>query len=128
MTYFSLLLLGKIAGSLVLFVLPMLVLPQARLDRLLGHATSSPAMYRLYGTAVLALLVAYAWGIVMAERGEMPWGVVATGLVSNAGGLLVMIVTGMIAKARTSAIFIGCVAVGLCAVSVMPNLALQSAF
>lgn len=128
MTYFSLLLLGKIAGSLVLFVLPMLVLPQARLDRLLGQTSSSPAMYRLYGTAVLALLVAYAWGIVMAERGEMPWGIVAMGIVSNAGGLLVMVVTGMIAKQRASAVFIGLIALGLGVSLIVPDIALRRAF
>jgi len=56
-------LLFKIVVTVFLVVLPLLFLPKAKRERMLNISASSSQFIRLYGLSVLALLIAYAWGI-----------------------------------------------------------------
>ncbi len=109
----SILLWIKIIGTLFPVALPLLVLPAARINQLSGFKQSDPALFRLYGMALLALLVGYAGGYVQVLDGEFPFGVVAMGLVSNAGAFFVLLKSGRGAKAPWEPAFFGTIAVGL---------------
>lgn len=109
----SILLWIKIVGTLLPVALPLLLLPEERIQQRSGFAASDPALYRLYGMAVLALLVGYAGGYVQVLQGEYPIGVVAMGFASNAGACLILLATGRGKRAPWEPAFFGLVAVGL---------------
>ncbi|MEM9842718.1 MAG: hypothetical protein AAF767_08710 [Pseudomonadota bacterium] len=109
----SILLWIKIIGTFFPVAAPLLVLPKAKIDALSGFSPSDVTLYRLYGMAVLALLVGYAGGYFQVEAGLFPIGVLAMGFVSNAGAFAVMVITGRAAKTPFTAAFFGLIAVGL---------------
>lgn len=109
----SILLWVKIIGTLIPVALPLLFLPIATVNRLSGFEASDPALYRLYGAAVLALLVGYAGGYFQVQDGVFPVGVVAMGFVSNAGACAVLLLTGRGLKAPWEPAFFGLIALGL---------------
>ncbi|MEO1475724.1 MAG: hypothetical protein AAFS13_05025 [Pseudomonadota bacterium] len=111
----SILLLVKIVGTLIPVALPLLFLPIATVNRLSGFEASDPVLYRLYGMAVLALLVGYAGGYFQVQDGTFPVGVVAMGFVSNAGACAVLLLTGRGFKAPWEPAFFGLIALGLAA-------------
>jgi hypothetical protein len=78
----------KIAGTIMLFCVPMLVLDQQWLGLLYGLRPEPLLMARLVGGAYAALIVGYAAGWLEARRGRYPGWVVAMGLVSNGGGAI----------------------------------------
>ena len=113
MAALSLLLWIKILGTLFPVAAPLLILPKSQIDKRSGFEASDVTLYRLYGMAVLALLVGYAGGYVQVLNGVFPVGVIAMGFVSNAGAFLVMLLTGRAAKTPFSAAFFGLIAIGL---------------
>lgn len=129
MTWLSLLLIAKIGLTAVFVAAPLMLLPKAALERSLGVAAPTPKLFRLYGVAVAALLVGYAFGIPAAEAGRFPWGVVCMGVVSNGGASVLLAAYSPRRKQdRVSAAFFGLVALGLIAAIVAPASAMQSAW
>ena len=109
----SILLWTKIIGTLLPVALPLLVLPTERIQQLSGFKASDPALLRLYGMAILALLVGYMGGYFQVLDGTYPVGVVAMGFASNAGACLILILTGRGRKAPWEPAFFGLIAIGL---------------
>lgn len=113
MAALSILLWVKIIGTFFPVAAPLLLLPKSKIDALSGFEPSDVSLYRLYGMAVLALLVGYAGGYVQVLDGVFPTGVIAMGFVSNAGAFLIMLLTGRAAKTPGAAAFFGLIAAGL---------------
>lgn len=109
----SILLWVKIIGTFFPVAAPLLVLPKAKIDAVSGFSPSDVTLYRLYGMAILALLVGYAGGYLEVEAGRFPIGVLAMGFVSNTGAFAVMVITGRAAKTPFTAGFFGLIAAGL---------------
>ncbi len=128
MTYLSVVLLFKITITLATIVLPFMVFPKEKLNKLTQVQAASVTLFRLYGVAVLAILVAYAGGIYQLSLGELPITVLLMGLVSNAGAVLVLIISKAVERSLFHTVFFSTIAV-LLAVAVMnPQLALQKVF
>ena len=113
MAALSVLLWVKIIGTFFPVAAPLLILPKPEIGKRSGFEASDISLYRLYGMAILALLVGYAGGYAQVLQGEFPIGVIAMGFVSNAGAFSVMLLTGRAAKTPFSAAFFGLIAVGL---------------
>lgn len=125
MTPLAVLLCVKMGVTLFGVALPFLVLPKAWLDRLADFGDPDVAFYRLYGMAILALIVAYGGGLVQSWAGTYPSGVVVMGLVSNGGATAVLVATGRVRKAPGLTAFFGLVAVGFVIARLAPAWALQ---
>ncbi len=91
MTYLISVLAFKIIISLAVLVFPALFRPIESLNRIFGTNLTNTYLFRLYGVAILALLVAYGYGIQLALIEYYPWGIVIMGIVSNGGAVLVML-------------------------------------
>src|SRR5262245_4966952 len=128
MSWLSLLLVTKIAVTGLLVAAPLLLLPKTRLEHLTKITTPTSLFFRLYGVAITALLVGYAFGIPTAEAGRFPWGVVCMGTVSNGGGALLLLVYAQNTNDRVLAVFFGLIALGLLAAMVLPAGALHKAW
>ncbi len=126
MTPLSILLIVKILVTAIMVALPFLLLQKAKLESATAIKAQSPALFRLYGVAILALLVGYAGGIWQVSQGVFPWGVLAMGLFSNAGAALTMLLTGTAARNRFLALFFTLITLGLIAAMLMPTGAMQS--
>mgnify|MGYP001794454043 CR=1 FL=1 len=70
----SILLWIKIVGTFFPVAAPLLLFPKSKIDELSGFSPSDVSLYRLYGLAVLALLVGYAGGFFQVVDGEFPIG------------------------------------------------------
>jgi hypothetical protein len=119
-----LLLIAKVAVTGALVALPLLLAPSRRL------ASPDPGpggvvVYRLYGVAILALLVVYGSGLMEAMQGRFPWGVAAAGFVSNAGATAVLLFTGAWRSRPRMTLFFAAVALGLLAAAAFPEAALH---
>lgn len=128
MTWLSLLLIFKIAFTAIAAALPLLFLPAKKVAATLGVAESAAPLARLYGMALIALLVGYASGVPVAEEARMPWGVVAMGIVSNTGATSLLLTTGMAKRSPFSAPVFGAIAVLLAAATFAPTVALSRAW
>lgn len=95
MTRLTLILIIKIAFTAVTVAAPFLLLPPERIAEMVGAAAPSPAQYRLYGVAMIALLAGYAFAIPMAQRGERPLGPMVMGVISNGGGAITLLAFGV---------------------------------
>ncbi|MEL7540893.1 MAG: hypothetical protein AAGJ51_08315 [Pseudomonadota bacterium] len=104
--------------------LPLLVMPKTALDTRSGFSPSDTSLYRLYGMAILALLVGYAGGYFQFVSGTFPIGVLAMGFASNAGAFAIMVATGRAAKTPIAAAFFGMIASGLAVMLVSPDFAM----
>lgn len=128
MTPLSLLLSVKIAITAFLVAVPFLVSSAERLDAIVSARSGSLRFYRLYGVAMVALLIGYAFGIAEAQAGRMPWGVVAMGIVSN-GVPAVMFLSGAVPKqAKMLGFFFALIAVGLVGLALFPGIATTRVF
>lgn len=128
MTYLDLILLAKIAGTAVFVGLPFLLIPSAKLIALLQIEGAEPAMplIRLYGWAVVALLVGYCFGFSSVTGTRFPVGIVTMGLVSNAGATVLLGLTGAWRKALPMTIFLGLIACLLGFAITNPDAVMQS--
>ena len=92
MSGLSRVLVAKIALTLLLWCVPLLLLPASLLEQL-GFPVPEPQVFlRLLGMAYTALVVGYVFGLLASLHGEYPLGVVWTGIVSNGGACLVLAV------------------------------------
>lgn len=128
MNYLSIILSFKIVITLVSIVLPFMLYHRSKLDRLMDMTSTSAILYRLYGVAVLSLLVAYSSGIYSATAGIFPWGVVFMGLVSNVGASSTLIILGSWKDYKFLTLFFGLIGALLTWVALNPELAMRSPF
>ena len=126
MTFLTLLLLSKIVGTLFTVGLPLLLLPIETLDRFAGLRSEHGTLYRLYGIAIMALLVGYSGGVFQAQAGQFPSGVVHMGLVSNAGATVILLLSKVPGLVKSSAVFFGLISLGLLAALLYPEVAMQT--
>ncbi len=125
MTIIGLILGVKIAVTALLTAAPFLLLPEQRLAAMFRvSGDGAGTIFRLYGVAILALLVGYASGFWTIAEGRFPWGVVAMGLVSNTGAALLMFLTGAWRRAKSISFFVAAIAVALAIAAVFPRQAL----
>lgn len=75
----------KIVVTILVWAGPLLVLSESTFKALGIPALRTPFFGRLLGVAMAALVVMYIFGLVQAYRGEVPWGTIAAGVVSNGG-------------------------------------------
>ncbi|MEM8578846.1 MAG: hypothetical protein AAGF60_13420, partial [Pseudomonadota bacterium] len=94
MTGLAALLIVKIGVTAVTIVLPLLIRPADELHETFDFGAPDLMLYRLYGVALAALLVAYGAGLAAVLAGTVPWGTLWMGLVSNGGAAGVMVLTG----------------------------------
>lgn len=113
MTILDLILAVKIIGTGLLVALPLMFLPAQRLAGMLNVTDTAIPMARLYGVAVLALLVGYSFGFSPIAGERFPLGIVSMGLVSNAGATATLILTGGWQRNRAMTIFLGGIALSL---------------
>lgn len=125
MTALGVLLVFKIGVTAVTAVLPMVLLPTAAVTRRLGIEPSAVGYIRLYGVALLALLVGYAGGLATLAEGVFPTGVVWMGLVSNGGAAIALVATGVHRRLPMAAPLYGFIALGLAAALMWPALAMR---
>ena len=129
MSYLALLLITKIFVTTPLVALPFLVGPLPLLEATTGVSAKSTDLFRLYGVAITALLVGYGFGIPVAEGHQFPWGVVAMGFISNAGGAFLLFRSS---TPRSAGFWLGSfftfIAVALAISMAAPNLALAKAW
>lgn len=128
MTYLTLLLAVKIAITFLLVAAPFLALPKAKLEKAMNVASQSSMLFRLYGMAIFALLIGYAFGVPAAQSGHFPWGVTAMGAVSNGGAAFVLFFSGAAARNPALAGFFTVIAIGLAASMLFPEIALSRIF
>lgn len=128
MTWLALLLLFKIGFTAIFAALPMLLLPASRIEARLAVDVSAVPYIRLYGWALVALLVGYGGAIPVAEAGHMPWGVIVMGVVSNVGATLLMLSPWGTRPSRTLPLVFGSISVGLVLCAYFPQVALHRAF
>ena len=124
MTRLTLLFLVKLFVTLIAVVVPFLLLPAERVAEMTGAAVPSPSLYRLYGVAVLALLVGYASGIPVAQRGELPRGILLMGFVSNAGAGAILFAFGAEGTSLVLAYMFGTIALLIGVSLIFPKLML----
>lgn len=85
----------KIAVTSLLFVLPLIALPQSVFVSL-GLPVGEFALFpRLLGIAYAALLVSYAFGLRDLAKGRYPIVAVCTGIVSNGGATAAFVTFGL---------------------------------
>lgn len=129
MTWLSLLLIVKIGVTSVLVAAPFMLLPKSKLEKSTNITAPTAAFFRLYGIAITALLVGYAFGIPAAEAGRFPWGVTFMGTVSNCGAAIVLLTYSKGSKPnRMLGAFFGLIALGLIAAMILPATAMQAAW
>lgn len=121
----SILLWIKIIGTLFPVGLPLLLLSKDRIERISGFKSSDVVVYRLYGMAIIALLVGYFGGYLQVINGTFPIGVLWMGLVSNAGAATILVLSGRAQKAPWEAGFFALIAMGLTTSLLQPELVMR---
>ncbi len=116
----------KIIVTAIAVCLPFLAFSQQILSSSLQISTQSALLFRLYGVAILALLVCYSFGLQQALLGEFPWAIVATGVVSNGGASVLLISLGHAKQLRIVGLFFGIIALLLLLCALQPTLALAA--
>lgn len=125
MQLLDILLLVKIAVTMVFVALPYLCLTDRQIAHVLGEPPKDRPLQRLYATALLALCVAYASGLSWWRADDFPTGIVLMGLVSNGGATALLLLDQHTRIERLSALFFGSVTIALALAWVFPELATQ---
>ncbi|WP_109356882.1 hypothetical protein [Sphingorhabdus sp. EL138] len=126
MTPLTILLIIKIAVSLLTVVTPFVVFSGEKIDAIMNMKSKSTTLYRIYGIAVLALLVGYSGGIYHITQGEFPIGVVFMGIVSNLGATSALLATGAFERNKFHTFFFGSIGIGLVLAILSPDLAMAA--
>ncbi len=125
MTYLTVLLAAKIVVTIIAVIIPFMFFKPEVLDRLSGFGTPNKAFYRLYAMAILALVVAYAGGLLQTLTAEYPAHIVAMGLVSNVGAATLMVATGYAQGQKLMTAFFGLIGLGFVWAALQPAAAMQ---
>lgn len=113
MTILTLILSTKILVSIVILALPLLFWSKETLGKTFQVTAETPLVFRLYGMAILSLLVAYAGGIWQITAGHFPWGSVCAGVVSNIGAPLILMTFGAQPRSHWPEVFFLMIGIGL---------------
>ena len=124
MTPLMILLIAKMMVTVGAVAGPLLVLSKARLDQMAGLGTPDLALYRLYGMALLALVVGYGFGLWAVANGDYPRAVVVVGLVSNGGASAIMLRHGFARTHPASCAFFCLMAAGFLIALLAPGFAM----
>lgn len=92
----------KIFVTATLWASPLLLFPVSAFETLMGQAPEPISYARLLGVAYLALIVNYVGGYMLARRHIAPWITLFTGIVSNGGGLLMLLYLSAVSAQPTS--------------------------
>ncbi len=103
----------KIAVSLVFLVIPFLFFSTQKLATITGVQSKSANLFRLYGWAIVALLVGYGFGLSEALAGSYPLPMVVMGIVSNGGATVILLMTGAWHRNQWLCFTLGMIAIGL---------------
>ena len=115
----------KIIVTIIFVAVPFLLLPQERLRAMFRtEGAGSGTLFRLYGVAMLAILANYAYGLWAAMHGQFPWGVIAMGIISNGGAVLVSLWMGSWRRAKVLNAFFAAVAIALVLAAIFQQQAL----
>ncbi len=125
MTLLDLILITKILGTGAFVGLPLVLLPAGALVTRLAVGAAAVPYLRLYGVAILALLVGYAFGFSPFIDGEFPWGIVTMGIVSNGLGAITQLLTGGFRTAKGVTVLIAMIAIALIFCALNPAFALK---
>ena len=128
MTLLALLFTIKVAVTALMVCGPFLFFSREKLSAVLQFAVTNSILFRLYGVAILALLVSYGFGIVQTFYGEFPWSSVIVGIVSNAGATIVLTSIRAGRKNQLSAAFFGGLALLLMLSALWPEFAMTNLF
>jgi hypothetical protein len=94
MSHLSKVLIFKIAGTLLLWCMPLLLFPSVVLESM-GFPPQETYMFvRMLGWAYLALCVGYYFALVASLNGKRLMGPIYVGLVSNGGACLFLLFYG----------------------------------
>jgi len=118
----AVLFLVKIGVTGLGVALPLLILPTTRLSALTG-LPDGRALWRLYGVAILALLVGYVTALPTILAGEAPTGMLWVASVSNMGAACVLAL-GTAGPLRLSAIFFALIGGGAVLSLIAPSVML----
>ena len=118
MTYLAALFGAKILISLGLLVWPFLGWPKAKLEKAFGVSAARATLFRLYGVALLALLIGYSGGLMQALRGTFALEILLMAAVSNIGAVIALITTGAAKSARLYVYLFGGFGAAFCGVLV----------
>lgn len=129
-SFIALLLAFKIAVAFLFVVAPLLNGSRAQLARAGGH-DAAVAPLRLFGAAMLALVVGYATSFLELAAGRFPYGIVAMGIVADTAIPLTLVLTGQawrtpLRSGLTLALFAS--AIGQIAACAEPQWALKPLF
>lgn len=121
----ALLLIVKIAVTAVVVAVPNLLFP---LGKLLPGAPAGGllVLFRLYGIAILALLVGYGVALQEVFKNRFPRGLIFMGLVSNAGAVAVVLAFGGRHAIDGGMIFFASIAFLLLLSLIRPDLAMRN--
>ncbi len=100
-------------GTGIFAALPLTLLPAGRVSRQLSVDPSAMPYLRLYGVAMVALLVGYAFGFSALSGETFPLGVVCMGIVSNGLAALTLVHTGAYRQNRVLTLLVTGIAVAL---------------
>ncbi len=128
MTYLSLLLIAKVVVTIAVVCIPFFFFKKETLDRMSGFGSPNIAMYRLYGMAITALVVAYSGGFLQTLAGEYPAQIVAMGLASNVGASVLMVTTGYVRSQGILTGFFGIIGIGFIIAALAPSFAMTAVF
>lgn len=120
MSFLALLLIVKIAVTLVLVVVPLILAAPDWITRFSG-LKGDTALFRLYGMALLALLVGYAMALWGHWQGDDVVWVVPMGMVSNGGAALILLTTYTGRFRAISVTFFTAITLGLFAIWLWPE-------
>jgi hypothetical protein len=124
-SYLSLLLVIKIVVTTFSVVIPFTLFSPTWLKQKAGISTDSPLLLRLYGAAIAALLVGYGFGVPVANRGQLPQGVMYMGLASNIGAAFLLLKSSKTRITFILGIFFALIAAGLIIALSRPDFALS---
>ena len=94
MNALSIVFILKIGLTLLLWCVPLLLLPNSWLQKL-GFPVMMPEVYlKLLGWAYLALVIGYCFGLCDTWNGVYPLPIIWVGIVSNGGASLLLLIYG----------------------------------
>jgi hypothetical protein len=127
MSAITLILVIKIAVTGVLTVAPFLLMPEPKLAAMFRTTgDGARTIFRLYGVAVLALLIGYGSGFWTIAEGRFPFGVAAMGFVSNGGAAAALLITGGWQRAKFFTVFLAGIAIALLLAAIFSRQALAA--
>jgi uncharacterized membrane-anchored protein YitT (DUF2179 family) len=118
----------KIIITFILVAVPFLFFPVERLNKLTAITAHGATFYRLYGVAILALLVGYAGAFPLLWQDVFPWAVVIMGIVSNIGATFVLVKGGPLKGRSFFAMIYGSIALALILCAIFPEAAIARLF